>query len=123
MTATYAKVASQDPDVQKDFYKYFPDQNKTGNVQEDIYNYLMAKDLKPEMTDEEYADFMIWHRGLAVPAARDLDNPEVIKGKELFTKIGCATCHRPQASRLPRQDCCGGDYVARKRPERRPQIR
>lgn len=57
MTATYAKVASQDPDVQKDFYKYFPDQNKTGNVQEDIYNYLMAKDLKPEMTDEEYADF------------------------------------------------------------------
>lgn len=95
MTATYAKVASQDPDVQKDFYKYFPDQNKTGNVQEDIYNYLMAKDLKPEMTDEEYADFMIWHRGLAVPAARDLDNPEVIKGKELFTKIGCATCHRP----------------------------
>lgn len=95
MTATYAKVASQDPDVQKDFYKYFPDQNKTGNVREDIYNYLMAKDLKPEMTDEEYADFMIWHRGLAVPAARDLDNPEVIKGKELFTKIGCATCHRP----------------------------
>lgn len=95
MTATYAKVASQDPDVQKDFYKYFPDQNKTGNVQEDIYNYLMAKDLKPEMTDDEYADFMIWHRGLAVPAARDLDNPEVIKGKELFTKIGCATCHRP----------------------------
>ncbi len=95
MTATYAKVASQDPDVQKDFYKYFPDENKTGDVREDIYNYLMAKDLKPEMTDEEYADFMIWHRGLAVPAARDMDDPEVIKGKELFTKIGCAYCHRP----------------------------
>ena len=95
MTATYATVASQDPEVQEKFYSYFPERNITGDVQQDIYNYLMSRDLEPEMTDEEYADFMVWHRGLAVPAARDLDNPEVQRGKALFTEIGCSYCHRP----------------------------
>jgi len=95
MTATYAKVASQDEDVRKEFYTYFPEQNKTGEVETDIYNYLMATDLDVEMKDKDYENFMIWHRGLAVPAARDLDDPDVQKGKELFTEIGCATCHKP----------------------------
>ena len=36
-----------------------------------------------------------WYRGLAVPAARNVDDPDVIKGKELFEQIGCAYCHRP----------------------------
>ena len=95
MTETYAQVSSKDEDVQKDFYRLFPQYNKTGDVQTDIYNYLMAKDLPVEMSDEDYLNFMIWHRGLAVPAARDLDNPAVQKGKKLFTEIGCAHCHRP----------------------------
>ena len=95
MTETYARTASADPDVQEKFYTYFPDWNKTGNVADDIYNYLMNKDLPIEMTDEDYIDFMIWHRGLAVPAARNLDNPQVKRGKELFSQIGCASCHRP----------------------------
>ena len=81
--------------MQDEFYTYFPDWNKTGNAAEDIYNYLMNKELPVEMTDDDYVDFMIWHRGLAVPAARNLDNPQVRKGKELFTQIGCATCHHP----------------------------
>lgn len=95
MTETYANTAKKDPDVQAAFYSYFPEWNKTGNVEEDIYNYLMNKDLPVEMTDEDFVDFMVWHRGLAVPAARDLDQPEVQLGKKLFTEIGCATCHRP----------------------------
>lgn len=95
MTQAYADVASRDPEVQALFYSYFPDWNKTGNVQADIVNYLMNKELPVEMTDDDYVDFMIWHRGLAVPAARDLDNPDVQLGKKLFTEIGCATCHRP----------------------------
>ncbi|MBR4779369.1 MAG: hypothetical protein IK011_05740 [Bacteroidaceae bacterium] len=49
---------------------------------------------KDEMSDEDYYDFMVWHRGLAVPAARDLDKPAVKRGKQLFNKIGCAACHR-----------------------------
>ncbi len=48
-----------------------------------------------EMTDKQYYQFMVWHRGLAVPAARNLDNADVQRGKELFTELGCAQCHRP----------------------------
>lgn len=48
-----------------------------------------------EMTDKQYYQFMVWHRGLAVPAARNLDDPEVKRGKQLFTEMGCAQCHRP----------------------------
>ena len=95
MTATYAKTASNDPDVQSEFYEKFPEHNKTGKVDDDIYNYLMSTTLDIEMNDDNYRDFMIWHRGLAVPAARNLDNPQVQKGKQLFAEMGCAYCHRP----------------------------
>ena len=95
MTAAYATVASNDPEVQADFYKYFPKQNVTGNVKTDIYNYLMSKTLDVEMTDQEYIDLMAWHRGLAVPAARNINDPDFLRGKELFSEIGCAYCQRP----------------------------
>ena len=38
---------------------------------------------------------MVWHRGLAVPSARDADSKEFQQGKKLFEEMGCATCHRP----------------------------
>lgn len=49
----------------------------------------------PEMSDKDYYDFMVWHRGLAVPAARDLDDATVKQGKKLFKQMGCEACHRP----------------------------
>ena len=55
----------------------------------------MSKELDVEMSDEDYANFMIWHRGLAVPAARDLDDAVVQQGKQVFMEIGCGSCHRP----------------------------
>ena len=48
-----------------------------------------------EMSDKQYYQFMVWHRGLAVPAARNLDDTQVQRGKELFSQMGCAQCHRP----------------------------
>ena len=48
-----------------------------------------------EMNDKQYYQFMVWHRGLAVPAARSLNDADVKRGKQLFTQIGCAQCHRP----------------------------
>jgi CxxC motif-containing protein (DUF1111 family) len=96
MTKAYAEVASKDPDVRARFYELFPKYNLTGDAGTDIYNYLIAPEAEaPEMTDEQYVDFMVWHRGLAVPAARDLDDEEVRTGRKLFREIGCATCHRP----------------------------
>ena len=50
---------------------------------------------KEEMSDKQYYQFMVWHRGLAVPAARNLNDKQVQRGKELFSQMGCAQCHRP----------------------------
>jgi CxxC motif-containing protein (DUF1111 family) len=50
---------------------------------------------RDEMSDKQYYQFMVWHRGLAVPAARNLSDDDVKRGKQLFSEIGCAQCHRP----------------------------
>ena len=85
ITAAYATSMSQNPDIQ----------TKLGKTEQEIYDDLMSKDLPAEMSDKDYIDFMVWHRGLAVPAARNLDDPAVKKGKAKFREIGCTACHRP----------------------------
>ncbi|MDE6795898.1 MAG: hypothetical protein K2J63_11425 [Muribaculaceae bacterium] len=100
---TYALYSSKDPEVQAGFESYIsridPDHAHPtyweGTLEERIYAYLTDKNLDPEMTDDEYTDLMVWHRGLAVPAVRDVDNPEVVRGREVFAEIGCDYCHRP----------------------------
>lgn len=64
-------------------------------MKQNIYNYLTAKDHDAEMTQAQYKNFMIWHRGLAVPAARNTKTDRFKNGMKLFTTIGCANCHRP----------------------------
>ena len=99
----YATTSSMDPEVQAGFTEYInrvdPDKNHpewhTDNLQSDIYTYLTSKSLDAEMTDAQYKNFMIWHRGLAVPAARNTTTADFKAGKALFTQIGCANCHRP----------------------------
>ncbi|MDR3236617.1 MAG: c-type cytochrome [Prevotellaceae bacterium] len=85
ITDEYAQVSAKDPDVQA----------ALGKPEQEVYEYLMSKNLNSEMTTADYDAFMVWHRGLAVPAARDLDNPMVQQGKELFYEAGCTACHRP----------------------------
>ena len=100
---TYALYSSKDPDVQASFPSYIAkvDPNKehpewwTNDVESNIKSYLTSKKLPVEMDDKDFLDFMVWHRGLAVPAARNVDDKEVLKGKELFEAIGCTHCHRP----------------------------
>lgn len=36
-----------------------------------------------------------YSKTLAVPARRDVDDPEVLRGRALFFDSGCASCHRP----------------------------
>ena len=48
-----------------------------------------------EMSDYNYYAFLVWHRGLSIPRARNLHDAEVQQGKKIFNEIGCATCHRP----------------------------
>ena len=49
----------------------------------------------PEMGADDFYDFMVWHRGLAIPRARDLNDENVQRGKKLFKEMGCAACHKP----------------------------
>jgi len=49
----------------------------------------------PEMTTDQFYALMVWHRGLAIPRARNLNDKDVQRGKELFMEMGCANCHRP----------------------------
>jgi CxxC motif-containing protein (DUF1111 family) len=37
-----------------------------------------------------------YSENLAVPARRDIDNPAVLKGKEMFYAAGCTACHTPK---------------------------
>ncbi|MEM1316052.1 MAG: di-heme oxidoredictase family protein, partial [Pseudomonadota bacterium] len=37
-----------------------------------------------------------YSRNLAVPARRDVDHPEVLRGKAVFHASGCAACHQPK---------------------------
>lgn len=100
---TYAEYSSKDPDVQAGFDSYLakidPERKHSewweGDITTRIKTYLTSKDLPVEMSDDEYTDLMVWHRGLAVPAVRDYDDPDVLRGKQLFSEIGCAYCHRP----------------------------
>jgi CxxC motif-containing protein (DUF1111 family) len=84
ITEEYAKAMAQDQDVLNAF----------GSA-DNVIDFLMSKTLTPEMSKEDYDAFMVWHRGLAVPAARNLDDPIVQKGRELFYENKCTDCHKP----------------------------
>ncbi len=63
---------------------------KTNQFDNNIHNFT------PEMADNTFWQYQVWHRGLAVPRARNLNDPIVQRGKQVFNEIGCATCHRPR---------------------------
>lgn len=85
ITAEYANAMADNTDVQQ----------ALGWGRDSIYNYLMSQNLPAEMSMQDFDNFMIWHRGLAVPAARDLEDDDVKLGKQLFYSMGCTACHKP----------------------------
>ncbi|HLT39802.1 MAG TPA: di-heme oxidoredictase family protein [Enhygromyxa sp.] len=50
----------------------------------------------PELDDALLDAITSYSRLLAVPARRDVDDPEVLRGRELFRELGCADCHIPR---------------------------
>ena len=61
----------------------------TNQFDNNVYNF------KPEQSMDDFYAFMVWHRGLAIPRARNLNDPQVQQGKKLFMEWGCANCHKP----------------------------
>ncbi len=49
----------------------------------------------PELPDSQLDAATFYVQTLAVPARRDVDDPEVVRGKELFKEARCAGCHVP----------------------------
>ncbi|MBX8487906.1 di-heme oxidoredictase family protein [Pseudomonas cichorii] len=51
---------------------------------------------EPEVSDNILRLVEFYTRNLAVPARRNVDDPQVLAGKSLFFKAGCQQCHTPQ---------------------------
>lgn len=55
--------------------------------------YFPGSGADPEVTDDELSELRVYTQALAVPGVRDLHDPEVQRGWELFHEVGCARCH------------------------------
>ena len=58
---------------------------------------------QPELIDLNWDELEFWTQTLAVPARRNIGNPEFARGEHLFAQAKCAVCHVPQmtAGALP----------------------
>jgi CxxC motif-containing protein (DUF1111 family) len=61
----------------------------------------LATGVQPRLGETEAPDPVIdlvtfYSKNLAVPARRNVEKPEVLRGKELFYGAGCASCHTPK---------------------------
>lgn len=107
-TAAWAKAMSKNPEVigkikADPASPYHADGTEEG-IAEAVLNLLSPTtnqfdnpwhNFEAEMSNDDYYSFMVWHRGLSIPRARDLNDTQVQRGKQLFHEMGCATCHRP----------------------------
>lgn len=50
----------------------------------------------PEISNENLEKVALYSRSLAVPARRNHDSQDVLKGKKTFETIGCTACHIPK---------------------------
>ncbi len=50
----------------------------------------------PEITQEILDQIEVYCQTLAVPAARGLDDPQVIRGYQIFEDANCVACHTPK---------------------------
>ena len=71
----------------------FPEENCTA-PQEDCMT--APNGGSPEIGEKRLADVVFYTQTLAVPAMRDISDPRVQKGAQVFVQAGCAVCHTPQ---------------------------
>jgi CxxC motif-containing protein (DUF1111 family) len=51
---------------------------------------------RPEVIPSRLNNITLYLQTLAVPARRNVDDPEVKRGEQLFTQAGCSACHTPE---------------------------
>ncbi|MDR2690330.1 MAG: c-type cytochrome [Azoarcus sp.] len=52
-------------------------------------------DVHPEISARALEAMTLYHYALAIPARRNADAADVVRGEALFMAAGCASCHRP----------------------------
>ena len=67
----------------------FSTENSAGQLQ------LTEHSVTPEVSDEILEVVTFYVQTLAVPARRDVDDPQVKQGEQLFAEAQCADCHVP----------------------------
>ncbi len=70
----------------------FPEQNCTSPLDCDDY----PNGGNPEIPDENLEKVTFYALTLSVPARRDVDDQEVLEGKQFFDQINCTACHVPK---------------------------
>lgn len=50
----------------------------------------------PEVSDEFLEKLNFYLQTLAVPARRNINDPQVVRGEEIFVKANCSACHIPE---------------------------
>ncbi len=142
-TTAYANAVIEDEEVMKalmadSYYSFLiADGDYTSTESQNaVYNYLMwnnaytaekltstnyteyiseATQAAAELDQDQYTEFMVWHRGLAVPSARNVGTDQYERGKELFEQMSCTACHRPSWTTGP-DDYVGDADMAGKLP-------
>lgn len=85
-------IGISSPDVPKPFGDCMPAQTACFDLPTGEQAHLGES----EAPDPVMALVDFYSRNLAVPARRDVDAPEVLTGKALFSDLGCASCHTPK---------------------------
>jgi CxxC motif-containing protein (DUF1111 family) len=56
---------------------------------------------RPELVGQPFDDLVLYTEAIAVPRARSLSSPEVRRGAQVFTAVGCSSCHTPTLRTAP----------------------
>src|SRR5581483_693634 len=51
---------------------------------------------QPELIDNDWEEIEFWTQALAVPARRNVKDPQFKRGEELFAQAKCSGCHIPE---------------------------
>jgi CxxC motif-containing protein (DUF1111 family) len=53
-----------------------------------------GNDQGPELSDAHFDDLVVYLAVLGVRARRDLEDPQAVRGEQVFANVGCGACHR-----------------------------
>ncbi len=66
----------------------------------------------PEISGQRLGKVVMYTQTLAVPAMRDINDPQVGRGARLFVAAGCALCHTPKHTTGPHEpDAVSGQII------------